>query len=113
MDPRVPYSFVLVLIGAVAAATASRFIKHRIPPNRFIGIRVPKTCDNPAIWYKLHESLGYDLLVVSVAMILVGIAILIWHRHWSLDTVQTLFLVTFFPSLLIPVIRSLWKLRKL
>ncbi|MGE5608059.1 MAG: SdpI family protein [Bacillota bacterium] len=113
MDPCVSYSFILMLIGVVVALTASRFIKHRIPPNRVIGIRVPKTCDDPAIWYKLHELLGYDLLVISVAMILVGIAILIWHRHWSLDTVQVLFLVTFFPPVLMAVIRSLWRLRKL
>jgi uncharacterized membrane protein len=53
--------------GLLLALLSIPLIQRRIPPNGLYGFRVPKTMDNPGIWYDANAYAGKWLLLTGIA----------------------------------------------
>jgi uncharacterized membrane protein len=76
------FVFTSVVIGGLAVPLVLR----RVPPNDFYGFRVPKTLDDPAVWYPANAFTGYCLL--AAATVLSAAALLLGLRHPELGVVR-------------------------
>jgi hypothetical protein len=66
MGPRLLIMLLYVATGLVLAALSAPLILHKIPPNPFYGFRLPKTMNNPDIWYDINAYGGWRLLIAGL-----------------------------------------------
>lgn len=59
-------TFELVLVGGglLFVLLAIPLVQRRIPPNLFYGLAIPRTLNNPRVWYDTNAYSGKWLLVV-------------------------------------------------
>lgn len=72
-------------------------IMRRVPPNGLYGFRVPKTLDNPSVWYPANAFAGYCLLASGIVLAATALALRRWSPGLSSTTytlICTLVLVT-------------------
>ena len=80
-------TLLLIVYGAGALllmALAVPMIRGKVPPNGLYGFRVPKTMNNPDIWYPANAYAGRQLLWAGLA-ILLGVVVLYFILGNSLD----------------------------
>ncbi len=80
-------TLLLIVYGAGALllmALAVPMIRGKVPPNGLYGFRVPKTMNNPDIWYPANAYAGWQLLWAGLA-ILLGVVVLYFILGSSLD----------------------------
>ena len=66
---------VYVCVGLVIAGLSIPLILRRVPPNDVYGFRVPKTVDNPSIWYPANAFAGYCLLASGIGVVATALAL--------------------------------------
>ena len=82
----VMFVFCSLLCGALAVP----LILERVPMNRWYGVRIAKSFESDRNWYALNRFGGWQLLAYSVALGLLGVALLFVPRsperwlHWLL-----------------------------
>jgi hypothetical protein len=74
-----------VLSGAMLAAVAAPLMLRRVPPNPLYGFRVPKTLNNPNVWYEINAYSGTHLFWIGLGTI-VFTAALSLIPHLSVGT---------------------------
>jgi uncharacterized membrane protein len=55
--------------GVLLALLAIPMVRRRIPPNGLYGFRVPRTIENPDLWYDANEFAGRRLLLCGICTI--------------------------------------------
>ena len=98
--------FGLLLIGA-----SIPLILRRIPPNWIYGFKLPKTVNNPDIWYKANECSG-KLMAIAGAVITLA-SVVLGMLGMSDHAYLTLMILVATVSLGITVIASLIYLKTL
>ena len=58
-----------LLIGVLICAVGIAFIFKTVPPNRWFGIRTPRTISDPVAWYRAHRAFGCIFLVMGLAIV--------------------------------------------
>lgn len=58
-----------VCVGALFIALGVPLIQRRVPPNPYYGFRMPKTLNNPDIWYPVNEHGGRLMVYVGIAVV--------------------------------------------
>ena len=61
--------------GLLFIGLAIPVILQKIPPNPIYGFRVPKTMNNPDVWYPANEYMGWGMLWSGVLIVLVSLVI--------------------------------------
>ncbi len=59
--------------GGLLAALSIPLILRMVKPNYIYGFRVPKTLNNPQLWYEVNAYAGVRLLIAGIATIVVAI----------------------------------------
>lgn len=65
-----------VSLGLFIAALAVPMIRRRVAPNRWYGFRVPRTLEDPKVWYEANAYAGKCLFWFGIALSL--ISLLLW-----------------------------------
>ena len=55
-----------LLAAALCCLLAALLIFKVIPPNRWFGLRTPRTTEDSSAWYRAHRAFGWVLLVTGV-----------------------------------------------
>ena len=58
-------AFALIMIGLPLA-------KRKIPMNRWVGVRIPKTSTSTALWYDINAYAGRQFILCSTPIALAG-----------------------------------------
>lgn len=58
----------LTALGLGIAAAGLLLIFRALPPNRWFGLRTPRTAADPMAWYRAHRAMGWLFVVVGVAV---------------------------------------------
>jgi len=67
---------ILYIAGGVGMILLSiPLLNGRIPPNSWYGFRVPKTLNNPEIWYAANRYAAKRLLAAGVSLILTSVGL--------------------------------------
>jgi uncharacterized membrane protein len=61
-------AIVFIFIGLLYLGLSIPLILRRIPPNDFYGYRVPKTLNNPNLWYNANEFMGKCLAIAGIVI---------------------------------------------
>ncbi len=70
MSPRAIQLMLTLILAALIIVPGVLTIQRKIPPNRFVGVRVRQTLEDPDLWYKANAFFG----VVGVTLGIVYIA---------------------------------------
>jgi len=62
-----------VVEGLVLVGVSIPLIQQMVPPNPWYGFRVPRTLNNPALWYPANTYAAWRLMWVGVATIITAI----------------------------------------
>lgn len=68
MDDRLILLFTFVISGLLTTLLAIPMILEKVKPNFLYGFRVPKTLDNPQIWYLANRYAGWRLMWAGMAI---------------------------------------------
>ena len=60
-----------LLLGVLICAVGIALICKAIPPNRWFGIRTPRTTSDPVAWYRAHRAFGCIFLAMGLAIVAV------------------------------------------
>lgn len=61
MDPKSLSALLYVGLGLLLVGVSIPLIQNNVRPNLFYGFRVPKTLNNPDVWYKANHYAGVQL----------------------------------------------------
>ena len=89
MEPRELLLIVFVGAGLLLAGIAVPMILKVIPPNPFYGFRVPKTMNNPEIWYEINTYSGWWLFAAGLLEALSAAAVYILFPAFDKDLYAT------------------------
>jgi uncharacterized membrane protein len=85
----------------------------KIPPNLLYGFRVPKTLNNPQIWYEINRYAARWLILTGVVTSIAALAIYAIFPDMSLDAYALACLAVFSLVLIYGVSQSFLKLRSM
>ena len=85
MQPREILLIVFVGAGLLLAGISAPMILKVIPPNPFYGFRVPKTMNNPEIWYAINTYSGWWLFAAGLLEALSAAALYILFPGFDKD----------------------------
>ncbi len=63
-----------LVVGGIFIGLSIPLIKGNVPPNRWYGFRVPRTLNDPQVWYPANAYAGWRLLWVGILTLIVAIA---------------------------------------
>lgn len=66
--------FLFVTEGLVLIGLSVPLIRQMVPPNPWYGFRVPRTLNNPELWYPTNAYVAWRLLWVGVATMFTAVA---------------------------------------
>jgi hypothetical protein len=101
-----------VATGLVFVGTSIPLIQRRIKPNYWYGFRVPKTLNNPDIWYDVNAYSGRWLLIMGIATVVVSV-VLPLIPGMGLDTYALVTTTVISVLAIVMVVKSFLYLRKL
>lgn len=101
-----------VVLGLGFLGLAIPMIQRRVKPNPWYGFRVPKTLNNPTIWYEANAYSGRQLFRTGLTLILAAFALALIPgiSRYAYAILVTIVLLA---DLLRGVVQSLLYLRKL
>ncbi len=97
--------------GLLIILIAIPLILRRIPPNGFYGVRVPKTLNNPDIWYPVNHFCGWTLLWSGIIASIVSVA-LFFVTEFAVEAYSNICAIVVCSLLVISCISSLVYLRR-
>lgn len=101
-----------VFSSLLIAALSIPMILRKIPPNNWYGFRVPKTLNNPHIWYPANAYAGLCLFWASILSFVVTVT-LYFVPNLSLETYAISCAVITIMGLVVAVVMSFRYLSKL
>ena len=72
-------------LGVLLVALSIPLILNKIKPNLWYGFRVPKTINNPDIWYKANHYAGVRLCAAGVVSTVAAVAVYFLMPNAGLD----------------------------
>ena len=80
---------VQLIAALLFCAFAALLLLKAIPPNRWFGLRTPRTLTDPVVWYRAHRAFGWILLITGLVA---AAAFGLWpttpvHPAWGLFAV--------------------------
>jgi len=114
MSEAIGLAISLAAAGLILVGISIPLILEKIPPNRWYGVKFPKTLADSQIWYEANKYSARDLLVVGCLLIFVGPALMLLAAK-SLNPRQLTGLCVLLITIptLIAVIRAVLYVRKL
>lgn len=100
-------------VGLLLAGLSIPLILRRVPPNHFYGFRVPKTINNPDIWYEINAYAGQRLLVAGLIMAVVATGLNAFAPNLGIDLYSTILVGVTCVSLVVGIGQSFYKLSKM
>jgi len=64
-----------VAAGVLLAILSIPLIRRKIPPNGLYGFRVPKTMDNPELWYLVNQYSAKRMFWTAIAFVCVAVVL--------------------------------------
>jgi hypothetical protein len=101
-----------VVTGVVFIGLSIPMIQRRVKPNPWYGFRVPKTLNNPEIWYDTNAYSGRWLLIMGIATVVVSV-VLPLIPGMGLDTYALVTTTVISVLAIVMVVKSFLYLRKL
>lgn|SRR5262249_10069647 len=69
-----PIIGIFLFTGLIVSLCSIPMILERVPPNRWVGFRTPRTIANPHLWYPANRIAGqYSLAAGVLVMITAGV----------------------------------------
>jgi uncharacterized membrane protein len=62
-----------IFLNALLIVIAIPMIQRKVKPNWFYGVRLPRTINNPGLWYEINAYGGKCLLIAGVVGLLVSV----------------------------------------
>ncbi|MGY1424148.1 SdpI family protein [Lysobacter sp. A289] len=56
-----------IIAALFFCALGALLLLKAIPPNRWFGLRTPRTLADPVVWYRAHRAFGWILLIIGLA----------------------------------------------
>jgi uncharacterized membrane protein len=75
----------IFFVAALMIGLSIPLVQGKVPPNSTYGFRTSKTLADPSIWYEANRFSGRVTIIVSIVMIVLGIALLLLDRYTNLD----------------------------
>jgi len=85
MDSRLTLLIVFLFAGLLLAGVSVPMIMRIIPPNPFYGFRLPKTMNNPEIWYEINAYSGRWLFAAGLLEALSAAALYVLFPGFGKD----------------------------
>jgi hypothetical protein len=101
-----------VVTGLVFVGLSIPMIQRRVKPNRWYGFRVPKTLNNPDIWYEANAYMGRWLMAMGIITVVLSV-LLSFVPGISLDTYALITTVVITGFAIVMVVAGFVYLRKL
>jgi hypothetical protein len=70
--------YIYILGGLILALLALPLIAGKIKPNPYYGFRVPKTLENPELWYLTNKYFAMRQFALGVIFSVVSIGLYFW-----------------------------------
>ena len=67
-----------ILTGLIVVALCIPLARRRVGRNPLYGVRIAKSFESEANWYEINAYGGRVMAVAGAAIVLVGIAVLLW-----------------------------------
>jgi len=98
--------------GILLALLSIPLMRRKIPPNGLYGFRIPKTMNNPDLWYLVNQYSAKRLFWTAIAFVAaaVGLYFLPW---FGLDEYAMACLSVFAIGMLITIVQTVNYLRSL
>ena len=98
--------------GVLLAGLSIPLIRKKVPPNSLYGFRIPKTMDNPELWYLVNHYSARRMLWTAIAFAMTAL-VLYFIPGISLDTYAMLCLGVFSIGMIITIVQTVNYLRSL
>lgn len=92
-------------LSVLFIALAIPLIQKRVPPNGIYGFRVPKTLNNPDIWYAVNAHFAVRMMWVGIITLIMSL-VLFAIPGLSVDAYSLLVLAVIGIGLLIAIVQS-------
>jgi uncharacterized membrane protein len=112
MDDKMLLLVLFAASGVVLGIISIPLILEKVKPNYIYGFRVPKTINNPEIWFKANQYAGWRLLWAA-AITTLGAPLLYLIPNLTLDQYAFYCLILFTLPLTVGIIQSFIYLGKL
>jgi uncharacterized membrane protein len=106
-------SLLWLFVGSLFMGISIPLIFEKVPPNRWYGFRVAKTCSSERIWYAANRVAGYDLLWAGVAIAITAVTTGLLFTQLASTAVNTINFVLFLSALVVAFAHSFWSLNRL
>jgi uncharacterized membrane protein len=113
MNPRLFMVIMYVGVGLLLALLSIPLMLRRIPPNHFYGFRLPKTINNPDIWYEINAYSGQRLFASGVITAVAAMWLYALAPGLSLDIYSSIMVGVALVTLGIGLGQSFYKLSKM
>jgi uncharacterized membrane protein len=102
-----------VVFGLILAALSVPLLREKVRPNWFYGFRVPKTLNNPQVWYAANKFAAKRLLWSGATLVVAATGLYYLAPALSLDA-YALGCLAIFAAVFVPgLIQSFFYLRSL
>jgi hypothetical protein len=98
--------------GVLLLLLSIPLIRRKIPPNGLYGFRVPKTMNNPELWYLVNAYSARRMLWTAIAFVAAAV-ILYFIPGIGVDTYAMICLGVFTVGLTVTIVQSVNYLRSL
>ncbi len=98
-----------LILNGVTILVALPFIRNKVPPNRSIGIRTPKTMADKEIWYAANRFAGI-MLALAGCVSIAGLAVIrIFPGLTAAGSYSTANLLVFVVPLACAIVAAAWR----
>ncbi len=81
---------IFVLAGALVAGSGWLLWQGRVPPNRIMGFRLPRTLRDQQAWYQANAALGRAMTFGGVLLVVAAFAAFLVDRSGGSETLRIL-----------------------
>jgi len=69
------------LAGLLLALVGIPFYLEKVKPNRWSGVRLPKTYADPAVWYAANKVMGQNFIIAGASIFVLTLAVLLLAQY--------------------------------
>ena len=113
MNEKLVILILYVAGGLLLALLSLPLHRDKIHPNAWYGFRVPKTLNNPEVWYAANRYTAKRLLVAGISMVLSAVFLYLFLPGLSVDAYALAGLAVFVLVFGAGLVQSILYLRKL
>lgn len=113
MNPRTLITVVYAVTGLMLSTLSIPMILRKVKPNPFYGFRVPKTLNNPDIWYEINAYSGRRLFVTGLVAALAAACLDVFAPGLDMGTFSTILAVIVVVTLGVTLVQSFRRLSQM